>query len=511
MNITSIKIRFFATLTINVLRAGISFITGLAIARYLGPEGYGHYSFLLGSFAAMISLVDMGTSSAFYTFISRNCRGKKFYLYYGFWVVVRFSLLLFFVLLAPADLREKVWLGHSKEIILLALLPVFSMNQIWQFVGQMGESIRDTVGVQIRNLVLSISFLVCILLLIKSNLLSIKSLFLTNAALYFVLAFIYGVRLYRSPGLLSQNNESFRDILREFKIYCAPLFFYTMVGFIYTFTDYWLLQRFGGAVQQGYYAVSSQFAAISLLATTSMIQVFWKEIAEANAQGNMVRVQMLYNKVSRVLYFGGALASCILIPFSKEIITLLLGADYVPGWPVFVLMLFYPIHQSLGQVTGTMLFAGGRTKTKALIGLIFMGISIVMTVIFLAPRTWVVPGLELGAVGLALKMVICQLIEVTLMGLYVARYISAKYDWVYQVYIILVLLSIGGISKLVAHKAVMALKLADSGIAIMVIAGFSYLSFVSILMWYRPTIAGIEKVQVRNVALWIGNRIKLMR
>ena len=510
MNTTSIKIRFLVTMTTNVLRAGISFITCLAIARYLEPEDYGHYNFLLGSFTAMVSLVDMGTSTAFYTFISQNSRGRKFYLYYGFWVVVRFSLLLLFVLLAPAYLREKIWLGHSREFILLALLTIFSMNQIWQFAGQVGESIRDTVGVQVRNLVLAISFLTCILLLIKTSLLSLRALFVTNIALYFVLAFLYGIRLYWSPVLVSRKNENFRDILREFKIYCAPLLIYTLVGFLYTFADYWLLQRFGGAVQQGYYAVGFQFASISLLATTSMIQVFWKEIAEAYAHGNMAWIRVLYNKVSRTLYFVGALASCILLPFSREIITLLLGPAYEPGWPVFALMLFYPIHQSIGQVTGTMLFALGMTKTKALIGIIFMGASIVITIVFLAPRSWIIPGLQLGAFGLALKMVICQLLAVTLMGFYVAHYISVQYDWIYQFYVVLVLLSAGFISKFAAHKIVSVFNFADPVILIMVVAGLLYLSLASTLLWYRPTLAGIERDQIRKSMLWVGKRIKLV-
>lgn len=508
MNLTSIKVRFLATATTNVLGAGISFVTGMVIARSLGPEDYGHYNFLLGSFIAMVSLADMGTSTAFFTLISQNSRGRKFYLYYGFWVVIRFSLLLLFVLLSPDNLKEKIWLGHTKELILLALLTVFSMNQLWQFAGQVGESIRDTVGVQVRNLIRAIGFLICIVLLIKTNLLSLKALFVTNAALYFVLAFLYGVRLYRSPILVSQKNENFRYILQEFQIYCAPLLLYTWVGFLYTFADYWMLQRLGGAVQQGYYAIGCQFASVSLLATTSMIQVFWKEIAESYAQRNMDRIQILYKKVSRSLYFVGALSSCILIPFSREILTLLLGPAYEPGWPVFALMLFYPIHQSIGQVTGTMLYALGRTKTKALIGLLFMGVSIVMTFVFLSPQMWVIPGLQLGAVGLALKMVICQLLDVTLMGLYVARYISAQYDWAYQVYVVLVLLSGGFISKFAAYKVVAVFNLVDPSIFTIAVAGFFYLSFASLFLLYRPAIAGIEKDQIQKARIWTAKCIK---
>lgn len=221
------------------------------------------------------------------------------------------------------------------------------------------------------------------------------------------------------------------------------------------------------------------------------------------------RIQVLYKKVSRSLYFVGALTSCILILFSREILSLLLGPAYEPGWPVFALMLFYPIHQSIGQVTGTMLYALGRTKTKTLLGLIFMGVSIIMTFIFLAPRLWIIPGLQLGAVGLALKMVICQLLDVTLMGFYVARYISAQYDWIYQIHVVLVLLSAGAISKFAAYKVVTVFNLANPVILTMVVAGFLYLSLASILLWYRPALASIDRDQIQKARIWIGKRIKL--
>ncbi len=508
MDVASIKVRFLVTMTTNIVRMGVSFVTGLVIARYLGPENYGHYSFLLGSFTAMVSLVDTGTSTAFYTFISGNNRGKRFYVYYGLWVLIRFSLLFLFVLLLPVDLREKIWFGHSREVVLLAFLAVFSMDQIWKFAGQVGESIRDTVGVQVRNLVLVISFLVCVVLLKTTNLLSLRTLLVTNIVLYFVLSFLYGIRLYLSPVLIVRKDEDVRNILREFKNYCAPLLIYTWVGFLYTFGDYWLLQHFGGAMQQGYYAIGQRFAAVSLLATVSMIQVFWKEIAEAYAHGNMTRLRMLYDRVSRSLYFVGALASCILIPFSREILALLLGPAYEPGWPVFALMLFYPIHQSLGQVTGTMLFALGKTKTKAMVGLVFMGVSLAMTFVLLAPRTGVIPGLQLGAIGLSLKMVICQLLDITLMGIYVARYIAAQYCWIYQIYVIGVLLPAGFMSKFAAYKLVGIFDPAAPVILTMAVAGLSYLLLASVFLLCCPALAGIERDQIRKATLWIGRHVK---
>ena len=78
---SSIRVRYLTTLTTNLIRIAISFVTGLIIARALGPQDYGNFSFLLGSFTAFATLVDMGSSSAFFTFISLNLRGLKFFIF----------------------------------------------------------------------------------------------------------------------------------------------------------------------------------------------------------------------------------------------------------------------------------------------------------------------------------------------------------------------------------------------------------------------------------------------
>jgi O-antigen/teichoic acid export membrane protein len=74
-----------------------------------------------------------------------------------------------------------------------------------------------------------------------------------------------------------------------------------LVSFSYDFTNKWILQKFGGANQQGYFQVANQFAAVSLFATTSILDFFWKEIAHAWGAQDLARVVMLYRKVSRVL------------------------------------------------------------------------------------------------------------------------------------------------------------------------------------------------------------------
>lgn len=508
MSRTSVRDRYLTTLITNILRVGLIFISGLVIARSLGPGKYGDFNFLLGSFTVFATLVDMASSSAFYTFISQKKRGKKFFLYYTTWLLLQFIILLLFTLVLPVSFRQKIWLGHSGHLILFALLASFTMNQIWRFVGQIGESIRDTFGVQIRNLSLAASYLICVLVLSGLHVISIRNLFILNILSYFLFSALYARRIYQANTLLDDKRENFEGIFDEFKGYCSPLVIYTIIGFLYSFADYWLLQKFGGSVQQGYYAVGARFASLSLLATTSMLQVFWKEIAEANSLGNIKRVRLLYHRVSRSLYFIGAVTSCLLIPFSQEILILLLGQTYQAAWLPLSLMFLYPVHQSMGQITGTMLYATERTMTKSYIGLFFMTLSIPTAYFVLAPKTSVIPGINMGAAGLALKMISCQFIEVNLMAFFVARYTESSFDWLYQFYVLMLLLPLGFISKILTLGILSFIHFQVHVILVIAVSGFIYLAGVVIMLYHFPSIAGVNRDHINNGFIWLKGRIR---
>ena len=112
-------------------------------------------------------------------------------------------------------------------------------------------------------------------------------------------------------------------------------------------------------------------------------------------------------------------------------------------------MIFYPLHQSLGQINGTMLYATEKTRALSIIGLSFLSSSIIVSYMFLAPETLIVPGLKLRSEGLAIKMVVMQLIFVNIMGYSVAKLIGFKFDWFYQIIGIFLTCSFGYLCKII--------------------------------------------------------------
>jgi hypothetical protein len=173
-------------------------------------------------------------------------------------------------------------------------------------------------------------------------------------------------------------------------------------------------------------------------------------------------------------------------------------------------MLLYPVHQSLGQITGIMFRATGQTKTHSKIGIFSMAISIPITYLFLAPSSSLIPGLHLGALGLAIKMVICQLVTVNLMTFFVAKYINMSFDWIHQINSLLLLLPMGFLSKICAERILSLASFPNHSILLMAISGIFYFAGVTVLSYSFPSIAGINKEQIDQGLLWIRGRFKLV-
>jgi len=88
----------------------------------------------------------------FVLFYHKKSKGLVFFLHYVIWLIIQLLILVIIVLLLPETIKNKIWLGHSASMIMLALIASFSMRKIWEFTTQIGESIRDTLRVQARSL-----------------------------------------------------------------------------------------------------------------------------------------------------------------------------------------------------------------------------------------------------------------------------------------------------------------------------------------------------------------------
>jgi O-antigen/teichoic acid export membrane protein len=283
-------------------------------------------------------------------------------------------------------------------------------------------------------------------------------------------------------------------LLRQYIRYCLPLVPYAWVSFAYVFADRWLLQKYGGSVQQAYYSVGAQFSGVALIATTSILQIFWKEIAEAHHTGDSARTGALYRKVSRLLFLIGAVIAGFLYSWAQDLLRLILGASYINGALTLAIMFFYPVHQSMGQIGSTMLCATERVSLYVRLGIGAMLVSIVVTYLMLAPASAAVPGLGLGSTGLALKMVVIQLLQVNIVAFVIARTWKWPYDWGYQAVALLGCAMFG----LLAHTIAAYIAGGMFVPVQMAVAGAVYLALIGLFVYALPWLTGFTRAELRG-------------
>ncbi len=493
----SVRRRFAFTVGANLLRASLSFLAGMALARWLGPQTYGDMAFLIGTFVGIRALMDLGSSTAFFTFVSQRPRSKLFVRSYFVWLAVQFVIVFVIIwLVLPAPWISTIWHGARLSVVLLALVAAFVQYSIWPSVQQAGESQRQTLWVQTVGVAAVGTYLITTFTLWKLGRLSLPAVFMVIAGTY-LLAAVAGHANFRyaTADESEPSEEVLRSVIQKFLKYCRPMVPYSFMSFANTFADRWLLQNYGGGVQQAYYAVGAQFAAVGLIATTSILSIFWKEVAEAHHQKDHAREQMVYRKVSRLLFLVGAAVAGFLIPWATELLRLTLGAAYAGGAVTLAIMFLYPVHQSMGQIGLTMLYATEKVWMQVVTGVVLMTVGICLSYLVLAPRTARIPGLGLGSEGVAIKMVVVQIIGVNIIAYLIARTWKWSFDWVYQP------LSLGGCVALgwLAHVAVSPfVGTRAPELVFMGAGGFLYLAFVCVFVYVFPGLAGLSRSELEN-------------
>jgi len=406
----SIQRRFSFSFLANVVKGVALFLTSALIARGLQPEIYGTYAFLLVVAVSVCSLLDMGASKAFYTFISKKAQSKSFFIFYFLWVLVQFLVAVICIyVIIPDSLISIVWKGNSKELAALSFIAVFFQVHVWQVISHIGESLRKTYRIQSLNVAIAALHLILIFIVYWLGVMQLRTIYyLIIVEFILAIGVSYVILKVNFSSLIKTPSEYFR----QYWVYCKPLIPYVWLGALAEFADAWLLQNYGGSVELSYYSIAVQFSLVSLMATTSILKILWKEVAEANENGDKQKILQVYDRATHILYAFGAILSGFLIPWSSEILTLVFGGIYINGVVTMSIMLLYPIHQSLGQIVGVMFMALEETKVYVVINSIILLISIVTAYFILAPSDSIVPGFGLASNGLALKMVLLQIIGV---------------------------------------------------------------------------------------------------
>lgn len=406
-------------------------MTSIVIIRYLTPSEYGDYQFLMSIFVAIFTFSNLNTQNGYFTFLSQKKESILFYWHYLIWEILQLLLVLVVSSFLLLSHLVNPFLGLDLGVVILALIAVFFTKNIREMITNTFESRRMTTYYLKFTFLINLIHFLIILFCSLNKLLNIKIIFLLiilEFATYLAISIL--VFWKRRNSFVCKVNYLMRENLRRYYHYSKPLFYSSLMGFIYLFLERWFLQKYGGPIQQAYLAFSIQFSTIILILTTSVLKVFWKEVAEHISNKNMQNLEKLFMKATKNIYIITSLISLFFIFNAKNIIIVVYGEKYLPGIYVFMLISFYTIHQTLGQLYGTFLLASEETRYYSCVSVLFTALAIPLMFFMVAGKSQY--GLNLGAIGIATVMVSIQLFSVSSLGYLIKKKFGFKSMFLFQ-------------------------------------------------------------------------------
>ena len=405
--------RYKTKFSANAISLLIGSALTILIPRYLGPASYGNFNFLNLTFNKIFGFLALGTSMAFFTKLSQRPTEFKLIRFYTFFLfTILFVSIVFLTIVYLTNYESILFTNIASNYILLAFVYSFLL-----FLSEIFRQVNDAFAFTYfgENIFLAIRILILIFVSVFIYL-EIIDLFYY----YFILIFAFtvllicwifylynkGVRPFSIENKL--DNTTTKKYISEFYIYSYPLITVSIFSLISGFGERWLLQYYGGSVEQGFYSFSFALASIIFLFTGSMSPLFTREFSIAWINKDFTRMRSLYNKIIPILIILATYLSFFVVFNAESISELIAGKSYSDAALITSIMAIYPIHQTYCQLSSSIIYATGNTKFIRNISIPADVLGIIITLILLLPKD--LGGFELSSIGLAYKMVFVQFI-----------------------------------------------------------------------------------------------------
>lgn len=316
------------TFVTRILLIGIGLITSVIVARILGPEGRGLYAVAvtIGAMGVQFGNLGLHASNTYYVAQRPSLLG----LLMGNALVASFgagglgSIVLLGILCTWPHLVQ-----IEGTLLLLALSSIpFGLAYLLFLNLLIGvQDIRSFNRVEAGNRILTLALVVSVVFIDVKN---VEMLFSSNlAALLLSLMWCFRQLKCRYSSALSISFSLFKTHIQYgFKAYVAALF-----AFIVLRVDLLIIQYMLGAEQAGYYSIAVSLAdLIYLLPVVIGTLLFPKLSSMHHNSERWIYTRKVIWGIGGVMIFLCFLAAV----FSKTIICLLYGSDFLPAVPALM-------------------------------------------------------------------------------------------------------------------------------------------------------------------------------
>jgi len=488
----SLKKRYTIKLFANIISGIIGAVLIAIVPKALGPIAYGQFVYLQDFFLKIIGFLDMGTSIAFFTKLSANNNRKElisFYFIYSLLLLLTVFISIF--LIDSFGYTSYILPDIPNEYIYMGLFFGF-FTWFTQIFMKISDAYALTVSVELIKIGHRVILLLILLYFIYQLNFDLELYFYFQYISIFSLLAIL-IWLFRKKNIF--KDLKFSNLTKEFIEYCHPLVIYSIIGLIVGIFDIWLLQKIAGSIQTGFYGLAYSLATMSFVFTGAMTPIITREFAKSYGEKDLKEMQKLFYRYIPMLYSLACYFGVFVSIQSDNILAIFTDEKFKDAYFVLIIMAIYPIHQTYGQLSGSIFYATGQTRLIRNISLFIQPLGLLISFIFIYL-------LDLGAIGLAWKMIIIQFIGVNIQLYFNSKFLNLdiKYFLWHQVYAILFFTIFAYISSTIIYT--------KSSIIEFLISGFLYTIFVIIGTYIFPQVFATTKKEINSILLKVVNVIK---
>ncbi|MDD3488186.1 MAG: polysaccharide biosynthesis C-terminal domain-containing protein [Candidatus Pacebacteria bacterium] len=352
----------FSTFSSRIIAAFLALITGIIIARILGPEIKGYLSVitLVGSICYLLGALGI---NSFNTYLAAKDKSKVADLFVNsFWFSLVISLicliLIFILYLIYPLVFHNIPIAHLFLYLFSLPFLFFYSISIPILAGQQKFRIYNffTIFYPVLDIIFISFFLVLHLFNLKYL---VAAYFLTNITSG-ILAFI--LIKPKSFVLFRFDTELFKQALNYgFKIYLAGIFSFLIIK-----ADLYMVNLLRGATEAGLYSLVASFSDTFFLLPYSIAFIILPKAIKLESDK---KVYFIAKYFSYTFYLSLVL-SLGFFCFIKPIVLLLYGASFLPSAEIILIILPGLIFWSLVTILGQY-FAATSYNIKIIIGWLF--------------------------------------------------------------------------------------------------------------------------------------------
>lgn len=400
--------KFLGTAGVQMCGRGLSVIMGIVLARVLGPEEFGRYSFVLSLIAIAVIPTIAGVPQLLIREVANAQLEKRWAELKGImcWAIVYIVVISFVVIFGVLLVIEFEWVRKDIGQLLWASLLLIPLRGMLSRQSAVLNGFRFPVLAQLPQGVFTSIFallMVVTLLLIGKQLDAfILVIIQVIASLIGLLISVYFVYL-KTPFEVSASKAEF-----QVRRWHKALLSFTLLVVISTMNNELASVFLGFLANEesiAYFKVAMQAVTLLSLGLVSINAIIGPKVARYYRQGNIEATQELLTKSVRLSVLTSIPFALLLIFFGDWVVTLLFGVKYLPAAPIIsILCIGHIVNVLMGSV-GLLLQMTGNEK-KAVRSIIITFVITILLLLALVPQYK-----EIGAaVAVSFSMTICNIL-----------------------------------------------------------------------------------------------------